>query len=309
MKKRWLFIPVAGLLILGIILGTFLDFDINKGIFDPQNGFGLFMAAFSETPAYLAFGVIAFGFIYLAHKEYKKPWQMCVLYTLAIVMLGCCTYFQGKHIFDVNAYYTTDTTTKLLGYGIGLTIGLLGALLGYFLITKKSCTNKQLLLILVALCVVLGVANGLNNLLKIIFCRPRFRTAIIGEYHIEFTNWWEISKNRSYKQYILKNFLAVTKDEFKSFPSGHMANIFTICYIIPMFKNINNKIKGKEEVLFLLPLIWCVLTAYTRMRVGAHYLSDVCFGSLIGLGSIYIANEIYRFLLKRFDEPQIAEAK
>ena len=309
MKKRWLFIPVAGLLILGIILGAFIDLDINKGLFDPQNGFGLFMAAFSETPVYIFFGVITFGFIYLAHKEYKKPWQMCVLYALGIAMLAICTYFQGKHIFDQNAYYTDKTSTKLLGYGIGLIIGLLGVLLGYFLITKKTCTNKQLLFILVALCLVLGVSNGLNNLLKIIFCRPRFRTMMVETYHMEFTNWWEISKNRSYKEYILNNFSAVTKEEFKSFPSGHMANIVTLCYIIPMVKNINNRIKGKEEVLFYIPFIWAILTAYTRMRVGAHYLSDVCFGSLIGLGSIYVSNEVYRYLLKRFDEPKQIEVQ
>ena len=306
MKKRWLFIPVAGLLILGVILGGFLDLSINKAIFDQQNGFGLFMAAFSETPVYMFFGVIAYGFCYLAIKEYKKSSQRVILFFLAFALMVCCTYFQGKHIFDENAYYTTDTTTKIFGYIAGFGIGMLGMLLGYFLIGKKTCTNRQLLFILIALVIVLGAANGINNIIKTIVSRPRFR--FIEVYHQDFTNWWEISKNKSIKNWSLDNIPGITKEEFKSFPSGHMANIMTLCYIVPMIKNINNRMKGREEVLFLLPLIWAILLAFTRMLLGAHYLSDVCFGSLISLGFIYISNEIYRYLLKRYDEPMPVEA-
>lgn len=41
MKQRWHFLIVGGILLIGLLLGSFFDLQINTAIFDRYNGFGL----------------------------------------------------------------------------------------------------------------------------------------------------------------------------------------------------------------------------------------------------------------------------
>lgn len=300
MKKRWIFIPIIGVLIIGVILGSFLDLQINKGIFDAKNGFGLFMAAFGETPAYALLGTVAAGFVYLGIKHYKLPWQRIVLFTIAFLGVGFCTYFQGKHIFDKNAYYTTDKVVKLLGYGIGFLIAMLGMLAGYFLFKNNTCSPKQLLLILIVIYAIMAAANGFNQLAKIIMCRPRYRVVSAFPNDMYYCNWWE--SGRDYKDYLTKYHPDIySSEDFKSFPSGHMTNMATLIYVVPMLKRINSHIKLKEGYLMGIAIVWTIVLAYTRMRVGAHFLSDVSMGTLVAILFSYIGNEFYLHFEKKIE--------
>ena len=302
MKKKWFFIPVVSILLIGVILGSFLDLEINKGIYDPQNGFGLFIAAFGETPAYALLGTFAYGFIYLAIHHYKKPSQRFILILIAILGVAFCTYFQGKHIFDKNAYYTHDIVTKLLGYGIGFAIALLGGVAGYFLFKSNTCSAKELLLILIVAYGLLAAANGFNQVLKMIMARPRYR--VVVDHPDIFCNWWELG--RSHREYYTTNFPELyASEDFRSFPSGHMANIATVLYLLPMLKRINSHIKLKDGYLIGFAAIWAIIIAYTRIRVGAHFLSDVSLGALFATVFSYIANEFYLYFHKKIEDKPV----
>ena len=50
--------------------------------------------------------------------------------------------------------------------------------------------------------------------------------------------------------------------------------------------------KDYDVVLFYSGFAWTLLIMFSRMLVGAHFLSDVCFGALITLVCVYIGNEI-----------------
>ena len=52
------------------------------------------------------------------------------------------------------------------------------------------------------------------------------------------------------------------------------------------------QLKGKETLLFYIGFAWTLLMGFSRMLVGAHYLSDVCMGALIVTVVYYITNEI-----------------
>ena len=288
MKKKWIFIPIISVLVIGVILGSFLDLEINKGIFDLQNGFGLFLSAFGEAPAYFLMGTIAYGFIHLAIHHYKLNWQRAILIGVGVLGIIVATYFQGKHIFDKNAYYHTETLIQLLGYGIGFVIAMLGACGGYFFFKKSNVSAKQLLLILIVAYALLAAANGFNQLVKIIMCRPRYR---VVAYHPDiYCNWWEIG--RSHKEEYIKH-LGYSSEDFKSFPSGHMTNIACLIYLLPLLKKANSNIKVKDGYLILSACLYSILVAYTRMRVGAHYLSDVSMGALIAVLFAFIVNGFY----------------
>ena len=310
MKRKWIFIPIITLLIIGVILGSFYDLSIAKALYSRINGFGLTMAAFGETPVYAFMGTLGFGFVWLC-KDYKKGWQRAILIFLAVAALGCCTYFQGRHIFNVNAYNKPKLT--FLGLGLGLLIGLIGAGIGYFLFKSSDLTPKQLLFVLLFIAACIGVSVGLNQLTKIFMSRPRFRFLadmdVIQEY---YCNWWE-SGHDVRKLYLsspvhFPNGDLVTKEEFKSFPSGHMANTTAVIAIMGMLPVINKNIKLRSDVLMGIGMAWCLLLAFTRMLVGAHFLSDVSMGMLMTVLVVYVLNEVFLRVYDKYAEaPQLNE--
>ena len=65
-----------------------------------------------------------------------------------------------------------------------------------------------------------------------------------------------------------------------SFPSGHTTSIFSFCSMISLFYN--RKLFG--VCLFIL----ASLTAYSRIYLSQHFMTDVLFGSFIGVLSSYL---------------------
>ena len=70
-------------------------------------------------------------------------------------------------------------------------------------------------------------------------------------------------------------------------------------FAIILFPTISEYIGGQKRIkslLFLFGFVWWVLTALSRLTMGAHYLTDVAFGGLITLTAyiiVLIAKNIY----------------
>ena len=293
MINRKHFIPVVALAIIGVILGSFFDFQINSAIYDRTNWFGIFMAAFGEAPVYIFLGVLAFGFVKLAIKHYTKVWQRIILFFLALACIGVCIYYAGEHVFSVNAY--NDSSKLWIGLIISSQLAALGFFLGYLLLKDSEVAPFELLKAMVFIIIVMGFATLVTQIIKISMCRPRFR--FLSDYNelSNYKNWWESGKvlKENYSNNPL--YPEVTSEEFKSFPSGHLSNTTTIICMLTSIPILNPKIKVKKEILFYAGAAWCVLLAYTRMRVGAHFLSDVSMGLLINIiGFLALDLIVYR---------------
>ena len=307
LRKRLLFLPAVLIPIIGIIIGSSLDLQINQAIYDRYNGFGIFFSAFGEFPVYSFLGVMAAGFISLC-KSFKKVWQRILLIVLAIGCFGVSIYFQGKHIFALNAYDRDDLL--LVGFAIAAVMVGLAYVAGYFLFKYATLNPKQILIILLTVAVIYGVSIGINQLLKLGMARPRsrflFDTDTVGS---NYRNWWESGKSvrENWVGELFPNGREITKEEFKSFPSGHLANT---ALFLPMFMTvpmINNHVKIKDWVIVGISTAWCMLLAYTRMRVGAHYLSDVSFGAL-GTVIVCIAlNQLGAYFYRKYGTDEVKE--
>ena len=59
-----------------------------------------------------------------------------------------------------------------------------------------------------------------------------------------------------------------------SFPSGHTAIAFTLAFSLVFF--------SLKKYYVILIFIWALLVAYSRMVLGAHYVSDIVTSILIG---------------------------
>ena len=287
MKKRFHFYIIGGVLLIGLILGSFFDLQINAALFNKTNVFGLIVSSFGMIPGYGCLSLLGGALFYITLKstDFQK-WLKAILFVMSAAMFGISIYFLGKDVFSVNGF--ENKKLYWLGFVImGVImcgVFYLGTLLG-----KKNENPKMWIIILVlAAAIFMALVPGVT-LFKSIMHRPRYRVAIYEGYS-SFHNWWEPCKD--YKDVINAYPSVLTKEEFKSFPSGHagasMVGLITLSYL-PLF---NKNWMKHQTLLFYIAFGWGLVVMFARMLVGAHFLSDVCVGALLTVVFFYIANEI-----------------
>lgn len=310
MKKMRLHIYIAmAVFVIMIIIGSFLDLQINQALFSNRNGFGITVAALSMNVGY---AVIAFmGGVTLFHglKIAKVTWQKVMFIILSLGYLGISIYFDAKEFFGSNGWYILDI--KWVGYFIATPI-MGAAMAGGYFVGRKANNPRLWLLMLVGVAFIgFSLIIG-TTVVKSIFHRPRYRLAVYGEIS-PFFAWWERCGNyedlmaKVADKYNLS--LEVAKEEFKSFPSGHTS----VCSLGMLFVIMLPFITGKELkhqiIYFYVALAYALFVAFTRMLVGAHYLSDVGMGGLITTVCLYGYYEVILHEPRIYQEPVKEEAQ
>ena len=86
----------------------------------------------------------------------------------------------------------------------------------------------------------------------------------------EFRNWWQMIPN-----------LAGSNDSFKSWPSGNMT-IAAMMFSLPMLADVTKKrSEDRNFRCFIVACVFVLLYGYNRIHMTNHFLTDVCFGTLI----------------------------
>lgn len=274
MIKKYFFLPHIIILIIGIIIGSFFDFQINQVLYSERNAFGIFVAAFGEYPAYFMIGFLGSYLVFAAFKHFLKEDKRFFAHNLACGILGVVlsSYYFGNAITNANGYMIIGPM-KAVWFIIAFFLVSPSFVLGYF-IARKS--KKEEWRIVFYILFALAVSILFTTLVKEIMHRPRFRSIVAND-AIPFKNWWE--PTFEYKHFI--NDIVVIED-FKSFPSGH-ANITTTLIGAPYLIQLFTSKKPRKTRIFL-EIVCCVyalFVSFTRMLVGAHFLTDVCFGGII----------------------------
>ena len=171
-------------------------------------------------------------------------------------------------------------------------VGMLA--LGYFLTSKTEYEKLWLVYFVLLLAILLSLVAGVTAI-KGIFHRPRFRTVVENPYGIDFYPWWIPCKN--YNSYIEEavrdgKLLSFAKEEFKSFPSGHAGTASVFMMSTLFLPVISPKFKKASVIAFYSGLGWLLLVAFSRMYVGAHFLSDVSMGAMLGIIAFFAAKVI-----------------
>jgi membrane-associated phospholipid phosphatase len=149
-------------------------------------------------------------------------------------------------------------------------------LAGYFAAGKTD--DKLLVKRVIGLFAVLLAAYLSLELLKNFFDRPRYRTVVLGYEGVGFEPWYKPFAGAD--TYMAE--YGLPSSEFRSFPSGHsLFSNLTMC-ILPSLAWVFPKLKDKQLHLFLGGLVFSLIIMFTRMILGAHYLSDVSAGAMIG---------------------------
>lgn len=298
MKKMRLHIYIViAIFVIGFIVGSFLDYQINSAIFSNKNVFGLILSVIGTIPGYGMFGVLGGGCLAIALKKQYNKIVNIFLIGAYVVFVGLGIYFSGREFFGPNGF--TNESIKFVGYLIMLPVILALGYLGYFLF--KNSDKKYLLPLVIVLSVAIFIAliPGVT-ILKSTFNRPRYRSIVLYEdAGLTFHHWWEPCKN--YKDY-MESF-SLIKEEFKSFPSGHAGASFVFALVVSFLPRVNMKYEKLSLILFYVGLGWTLLISFSRLLVGAHFLSDVSMGGLITSICLLAANEVV-IGLKMFKEEE-----
>ena len=111
----------------------------------------------------------------------------------------------------------------------------------------------------------------LVDALKLCWGRIRFRQ--LSDFS-QFTPWY---KPRGFTGYA-------------SFPSGHTANataLYALTLCAPLIKS-----RAGKAMCYIVPGVWIVTMAASRVLVGAHYASDVLFGAAISIALFYLVRRL-----------------
>lgn len=277
----------------GIILGSFLlaclvigsvfDYQISNLLFNPHSYFGMLFASYGQLPAMLCFSVSGLLLIRI-----KKP-------TL-ISRLLCITGFVLLTSFAVLGI-TLDPMLYIpnMPLGISVLIAICIVILTDGLIWKYSASadKKQIKIFILILLGTILTEIILINIIKIPWSRPRMRMIAIQP-QAAFQPWWVIGSDM--KDHLLT--LGVAAEEFKSFPSGHSGNA-TCAMLLCVLPLITPQCKGKETMLFMIGVLFMLIVAFSRIIMGAHFLSDVTVGMSI---TFIIENILVYVLVKRNKE-------
>ena len=306
MKQRWHFFIVGGILLIGLLLGSFFDLQINAAIFDRYNGFGLVASSFGMIPGYATLALFGGALFALTFKNKKFHIAVRILfYVFSVACYGLATYFLGKDVFSINGFYN-EKFHPWLGCIIMGVIMAPVVYFGYWLGKKNENPKMWIIILVLAAAMFMALVPG-TTLLKSIMHRPRYRIAVFEGY-APFHNWWQPCKE--YNDYIAANTAVLTKEEFKSFPSGHSCAVMCGMIFATVLPLMNKKWAKYQVLFFYIAFAWGLVVMFSRMLVGAHYLSDTCMGSLLAVIFFYIGNEIVvRYLLpeEKKEEPEPAQ--
>lgn len=284
---RCLYLTLAVLLLL-MVAGSIWDFPISKWLYPGhENSFGQFFAAFGELPSFLA--LTCSGILLLIYRERINP-----AWSTLIAVCGAALVVMGFVLFVHEASDNVSAMPVWVALVAAAFATLAsGAAILYF---SRGASAKTIVRFVLTLVLVSIGTMLLINIVKVPWGRARMRLIALTGNESYFTPWWHAGSE-------LKDRLVaegVSSDEFRSFPSGHTA--CAACAMLLALLPTLKKSKGTEKrirILFSIGCAWCAVTAFSRLHMGAHFLTDVTMAWLITLGMCVLSVYLFYFN-KRF---------
>ncbi len=271
-RNVWLCVGIVAAL---MVLFAFVDLPISMAIFNIESPFGIFFAAFGESPMGLVGAFACAAMIATRNRQVK--WKDIV----DTVIFGLLGLLMASVLALMAPRYMPN-----LSFPVLLVIGL-----AYFALCLYICNRiakshpLELRRAAVISLFTLLAAPLVINIIKQFWGRPRMR--IMTDPVSEFKPW-----------YIPQGLAA--NDEYKSFPSGHSADA-AIVFCITLLPTFLPKLKGKEWALYGFSIVWTGLVMLSRIIVGAHFASDVMMGASLSVGCFFlIKNWVANYFEKKY---------
>ena len=293
--RKITYIALLGVVAALLVVGGLYDLDIADALYAPKNVVAQIFESIGIFPPFVivAATFAALFFVLDGRKKYYA------LKRIACVAATALAYI----LFGYMAINETSLSISWLSYVVGVAFGAAFTPLTLWLISRmRDVTRRKLLVFLIFASIVCVIADILAvNVLKFIFSRPRYREMMAAEDFTVYSAWYKIN--------------AFSLHGHHSFPSGHTASagaLFVLCAIGEVF----TEYKSKEKFLAFVVALYTVTMAYSRLVLGAHFLSDVTAGFAVAFVTYAVTRYLYfkmtpveAFLNEETKEPAIERAE
>lgn len=282
-KKNLLYLSVAVIFIVLMAIGTVYDLKISgslSGLSQSEDG------TYSLSPNILAvimgvigrwttpvLGAVSFLFVELnLRRKVTEKTRLILFFVFSVIAAAFMAYGSEKTIETIagGKLYAGHWVI------IVLMIIVLTALLRFIIENVPKKTVRKLfgpaLFTAGAVCLLLFSAT----FIKLVWGRVRLSELVAANSLDGFTKWYK------------PNFFSGSK----SFPSGHTANA-ALLMLIPLWLGNSEKTRRKRTAVYFGAMAWSVVMGFSRLCCGAHYLTDVTFGFLIGFIVVEITYALY----------------
>lgn len=256
-----LFYAVA---VIALIAAAFCDLELDKFLNNPQNIFSIWFRNTGEIPARLICP-IAGTVLFYTHKN--KLEHIAGL----IITLGGSAYFG----YYIGHYFFLEENQMIFSLIYGIGFGITALIIGSLIRIPNKYRDILRKTAIIGI-IVMFVQIGMIEAMKYLWGRVRFRDLLAQGSFDSFTPWYHpngINGN-------------------KSFPSGHTAGA-GMSYLMMLLPYMSKKWRNKTQLCFWVPFIYTSIVAFTRLVMGAHYLSDVTMGGIVSFSIVLIAIKIY----------------
>lgn len=264
-SKRGIFLTGAFLVVM-MLIGSFLDYSISCALYNESNPFGIFFAAFGEAPATLGFTAAGTMLLAAHNREQRLTGILQCIGGIFLVIMGTLA------ICMMPSLYLSLPKPAIAA------IGLLCSAAVIFLTARlsKRADRDEVIRVAAMVFFVIFAEMLLINLIKIPWGRARMRL-VAADPRACFMPWWQAGDS-------LKNTLTaagVAAEEFKSFPSGHTGNA-AVMMLLGLLPRLDKRLAGKTRLLTGIGFLWACIVAFSRIIMGAHYLTDTTVGFTVG---------------------------
>lgn len=296
MKKKNIIIIISSCALAWIgllIVASFLDLQINIAVQNKNSLYGQFFAEIGEIPAYVVAPIAGIIFFQAVTNENRFYVGLKVL-SAVICFAGFFVfyiYLFGKFVKDDLMYkYVYMAVFSLVSVGLGL--------LGTMKVDKALM--KKLVVFAIFILVVLAMAQILTTVMKLLWGRMRFRN--MNANYDGFTPWYILNlKPDAAREALIAAGSPKVDDAFKSFPSGHTSAAGT-SFVVIMLPEMFEKLKKYKVWFYVVPAVYTALVAFSRLIVLAHFLSDVLFGYLIAVVSVFCMKALVNKLNSKYGQ-------
>lgn len=274
-RKR--FIVIFAALIIMMVIGSLHDYQIATILYNPNSKLGIFLASYGQVPAMSSISISGTLLFKMIDHQHKIKMGLCLFFGILLNLLVIMAISMDPMLY-------IESMPLILSVVIAiLIVGIVDILI---LKLTQDSDKKDLKKFIILLLVVVFGQIILINVVKVPWSRPRMRM-ISEQSEAMFQPWWQIGCNL--KEHLIN--IGVAAEEFKSFPSGHAGN--SACAImLGILPLICKQYQGKEKWLLAAGLAFTVLVSFSRLVMGAHFLSDITVGMSVTIILIFILTNL-----------------
>ena len=261
---------ILGLIAVLFVLGGIFDLAIAERVYQPDN----FMAKLFESvgifPPFLFVACTFTVLFFLVRFEDKYRVLKQVLCVIAVIIAYFIfAYMASEVYFEDFAWRMIVTVTAALSFT---------ALSFIFFRNVPREKFRKLAVFLIFASIVSLISSLLTvHTLKYFWGRPRYRE-LVEEGLAAFTPWYKIN--------------GFSLHGHHSFPSGHTCSATNLLVFLAL-EEVFPEVASRKKTIALVVGMYIFTMAYSRLVMGAHFLSDVTAGFFIGFITYAVARYIY----------------